>query len=1338
MNKIFSILILLLLFCVKSFALKDTLKSGNFEFSENKGQWEQCVLYKSNIKNGNIYLEKNCFTVDLLRISDIEHSHAHDGFADDDNRYKPIHRHAYKMNFLNSNPSVSIFPAEKTTDYCNFFIGNDESKWASHVRKYKSVMYKGLYNDVDLKVFSNQNTFKYEFIIHPGGNPHDIEIEYNGVDNIKVLNEQLLITTSVDRIFELKPFAYQEISGKAVEVKCKYVLKKNKVRFQPEEYNSNYPLIIDPALVFSTYTGSGSDNWGFTATFDLQGNVYSGGIVDGTDYPVSTGAYDETFRGIWDVAIIKYDPTGTSRLYASYLGGSSSEMPHSLIVNEFNELQIFGTTGSANFPTSAGAYDRTFNGGTTIYYDNTVVFNNGVDIFVSRLSPDGSQLRASTFIGGSGNDGLNFRPGYAAVMMHGNDSLYFNYADGARGEIITDDRNNVYIGTCTFSTDFPTTSNAYQRFSGGRQDGIVFKLDYNLSNLIWSSYIGGSGDDAIYSVDVDSHYDLYVAGGTNSVNFPTTSGAYRTSYLGGSADAFLSHFSQNGNVLMQSTFFGSPVYDQAYFVRTDKYNNAFIFGQTKASGSTLIYNASYSRPNSGQFIAKFNPILTNLVWSTTFGTGNGKPNISPTAFAVDICRRIYVSGWGREWAGHSPYNDWTATEGTKNMDITPGAYQDTTDGQDFYVMVMADDASALDYATYFGELHYDACWYSGHDHVDGGTSRFDKRGSIYQSVCASCGACNQFPTFPNPGAWSNSNRSTNCNNAIFKFNIFNNFTLAEFTMPNIGCAPHTVNFNNTSDGVTFQWDFGDGSLFSTQRNPTHTYTHSGVFNVTLIAIDHSSCNTADTMIRQIQILSDTTYRLPDINMCPGDMRQIGVTPNPDTTVTYRWVPSSGINDPTVSNPFASPSVSTNYTLFVSNGICTDTIHQNVNIVHISVNAGNDTLTCSGSTRLTAFTGQTGLSYIWSTNRNFTDTLNHPVTNNIIYVTVTQSTMYYVMAFIDGCWGIDSVKVDLMNFIGTSVIVNPLCHDDCTGQITITPNGGTAPYHFVWSNGSVLPQLDSLCAGIYHVTITDNAGCISMSDLEVVQPDLLAGNIQSTNIPCTEVCNGTVNPNILGGTQPYNYIWSNSSTASALIDLCPGIYSVTITDIHNCRVFLTDTVFLKPILVNIHAYADKDTIYNGLNTTLHVNYIPGITYNWSPQGSLSDPHSPNPVASPTQSTMYYVTVTDPYGCMAVDSVPIVVIDVYCYEPYIFVPNAFTPNADQNNDVLFVRSNYIENLTFSVYDRWGEKVFETNDITKGWNGRYKGRDCDPGVYVFHLDATCFNLKPFSKKGNVTLIR
>ena len=366
-------------------------------------------------------------------------------------------------------------------------------------------------------------------------------------------------------------------------------------------------------MIFSTYSGSDIDNWGFTATYDNDNNVYSGGIAFGVGYPVTTGAYQTKFGGGVatnytaygeDVAIIKYDPTGTKRLYATYLGGKGSEMPHSMIVNQFNELLIFGTTGSDNFPVSADAYSKTFKGGTEVTYDFSIDFKNGSDIFVSKLSADGTQLLASTYVGGSENDGLNFRPSDVYYMMEGNDSLFYNYGDDARGEIITDNLNNVYIGSCTFSSDFPVTCNSFQPQSGGLEEGVVFKLDYNLSNLVWSSYIGGSGDDAIYSIDVDKNYNLYVAGGTNSANFPTTSNALHKNYLGGTADAFVAHISEDGTKLLGSTFYGSTEYDQAYFVRTDKHNNPYLAGQTMAHGSDLIYHTKYNRPNSGQFIAK--------------------------------------------------------------------------------------------------------------------------------------------------------------------------------------------------------------------------------------------------------------------------------------------------------------------------------------------------------------------------------------------------------------------------------------------------------------------------------------------------------------------------------------------------------------------------------------------------------------------------------------------------------------------------------------------------------------------------------------------------------------
>ncbi len=260
--------------------------------------------------------------------------------------------------------------------------------------------------------------------------------------------------------------------------------------------------------------------------------------------------------------------------------------------------------------------------------------------------------------------------------------------------------------------------------------------------------------------------------------------------------------------------------------------------------------------------------------------------------------------------------------------------------------MFVDDASAIDYATFFGEQHYAVCSYSGHDHVDGGTSRFDKRGNIYQSVCASCGSCDSFPTFPNPGAWSNTNNSGNCNNAVFKINISHDFVLADFDVPDIGCAPDTVYFNNTSIGAEFIWDSGDGSPVSSDVNPVHIYTQSGIFNVSLIVNDATSCNFSDTVVKQIQILADTSYFLASAHICKGDFLQIGIPPNSDTAVTYTWSPSEGLSDTTVSNPFAQPDTTMQYLLLVSNGICVDSLYQKVNVHNTEVWGGSDTVVCT--------------------------------------------------------------------------------------------------------------------------------------------------------------------------------------------------------------------------------------------------------------------------------------------------------------------------------------------------------------------------------------------------------
>ena len=299
-------------------------------------------------------------------------------------------------------------------------------------------------------MFSVEDKLKYELHLQPNARVKDIKIEYDGLESINILDGDLICNTSFSTTIEHKPFSYQIVDGKLIEVKCHYRLKNNTISFVfPNGYDKSKKLIIDPTLEFSTFSGSFANNFGYTATYDDFGFLYSGSTVFGSGYPTTTGAFQISFSsGTVDIGITKYDTTGTQMIYSTYLGGDSDELPHSMVVNSSNELFIFGTTSSLNFPTTNGAYQTIFNGGT--YYGVGglgVTFNNGSDIFVSKLSASGGSLLSSTYIGGSENDGLNIHV-----------PINKNYADEVRGEIDIDKNNNVYIATCTKSADFPVTN----------------------------------------------------------------------------------------------------------------------------------------------------------------------------------------------------------------------------------------------------------------------------------------------------------------------------------------------------------------------------------------------------------------------------------------------------------------------------------------------------------------------------------------------------------------------------------------------------------------------------------------------------------------------------------------------------------------------------------------------------------------------------------------------------------------------------------------------------------------------------------------------------------------
>ena len=1228
---------------------RDTLGVGTqVLFTENAGQWNSPVRYAAQLHNAALFLEDGGIVVALREPTSHPYPSAH-----------VLHCHAYRMRFEGS--SVQPRGEGQQDGYSNYFLGNSPAGWHSGVRDYAVARYTEVYPNTDLEIYTASAALKYNWIVHPGGNPQTVALVYEGTDGVDVDRDgNLRVRTTVNDVVELRPYVFQMHGDKEVEVKSHWSVERTKdgyrIGIEVGSYDSTKDLVIDPTLIFSTYTGSTADNWGTTAAYDSHKNVYTAGLVFGIGYPVSIGAYDENSNGNADIGIFKFDSSGTQRLWATYLGGAAADMPHSMFVNLFDELLVMGTTGSDNFPVTAGAFQSAHAGGQTINYEgsSTINFAEGSDIFVSRLSADGTQLKASTYVGGTGNDGLNYKHYFNSsyqIIMAGNDSLYYNYGDGARGEIISDNFGNVYVGSTTMSTDFPTTAEAFLPSYAARQEGVAFKLDYNLRNMIWSSYIGGTNDDAVYSIDLDSSYNLLVCGGTNSYNFPTTAGAYRTTYQGGTADGFVSKISADGSTLLASTYVGSTAYDQLYFVRTGRRDEVFLFGQTKATGSTMIHNAGYSVPGGGMLLMRMTPDMLSDQWSTVFGTP-GRVNLSPTAFAADICNRVYAAGWGRDFVNYNGVQWYTA--GTTGMETTTDAFQDSTDGQDFYLISIDADANNLEYATFFGELHGNSgSSYGGGDHVDGGTSRFDRLATLYQSVCGSCSGTQGFPTTAN--AWSDSNLSSNCNNAIFRFNVTDDFPVAEFIPPTSGCAPYTVHLQNTGRGTAYLWDFGDGST-STETSPTHTFTSPGVYTIRLIAAMPGGCADFDTTYHTLQVLSSSEFSHTPLVGCGGST-QIGVPPT--LGIAYFWT-GDPVSDPSVSNPW-----------------------------------------------------------------------------------VNQAGTYVLHSVVAGCVQIDTFTVRTYTIVDEPLLTAIHCHDSANGS-ALLPLGAeissdSITYTITPSAASQLTDsailFSGLGAGSYTVTI-DGYGCTTTRTFTLANPEPPAYEKEVSPALCDDSCGGWIHL-----TYDLSAVPEIEPRDTIVGGLCAGSYITTLTSF-GCPLTDTSVIVREHLLDSLRAYADAERVYVGESVRLHATLdadAAGVGFRWSPAGDLDDPTAQHPLATPTDTlACYTVVATAPSGCTATDSVCIHGTEVICGAPIFVIPNAFTPNADGINDRICFNSDELIEFSITIFNRWGEKVYESDDPTECWDGTYRGHQCLAGVYTYTCHIRCLADIENDFKGDITLIK
>ncbi|KUG08234.1 gliding motility-associated C-terminal domain-containing protein [Solirubrum puertoriconensis] len=899
----------------------------SLEFIENKGQWDARARYAAPLPaGGRMFVEPGGLTYSLFDPTAFQHGHSPEAgksAALPPQQDAKIKAHAYRMRFVDARKNTKLEPIEATKEVRNYLLGADAKKWASNVGSYRELRYRGLWNGIDAHLYENkQSLFEYDFELQPKADPNVIKLRYEGADAIRLRADGALeIKTSVGTVTELVPRAWQlGAGGERQPVSCRYVLRGQEVSFALGRYDRARPLLIDPTVVFSTFTGASADNWGFTATYDQQGNMYSGGIADGSGYPVSTGAYDTSFGGVWDIAIIKYNTATTgaaSRVWATYLGGSAMEAPHSMVVNSRGELIVLGSTSSSNYPTTSSAYDRSFAGGRN-FSANGLPYANGVDIVVTRLNAAGSGLLGSTYVGGSSNDGV-----LESI------TLANNYGDQFRGDVIVDANDNVYFASSTSSAsnsagsnNFPVVRGFRNSYQGGSSDAVVCKLTPDLSDLVWSTFLGGANSDAAYSIQLNAAGEVYVSGGTNSDNIGNANGAYFPTRRG-DIDGFIARISTTGNqpTLERLTYLGTTAYDQAYFIQLDDQGGVYALGQTR--GSVPVTTGVYSIANGKQFIQKLSADLSTLLISTTFGSGRSAPDLSPTAFLVDQCERIYVCGWGG-----------TNNVGNGNVAgliTTANAMQRTSDGNDFYLIQFAPYATAVEYATYFGGTE------GRGEHVDGGTSRFDRRGFVYQAVCGGCGGSSSFPVPPGAGTYSNRNNSGNCNNAAFKIDFGINAAVAG---PNqnicIDAAP--LRLGGQPSGGTWSGTGVSGSV-AAGYTFTPSVAQAGTHKLTYSVASTGTCVTTST-------LDMTVVPISTINFSP--LAPACVNGN---TVQLTATPAGGtFSGPGVAGTTFSPAVAGTGTHTITytlpSPMCGSTTQRVVVSPNPQVVAGTDTALCS--------------------------------------------------------------------------------------------------------------------------------------------------------------------------------------------------------------------------------------------------------------------------------------------------------------------------------------------------------------------------------------------------------
>ena len=542
--------------------------------------------------------------------------------------------------------------------------------------------------------------------------------------------------------------------------------------------------------------------------------------------------------------------------------------------------------------------------------------------------------------------------------------------------------------------------------------------------------------------------------------------------------------------------------------------------------------------------------------------------------------------------------------------------------------------------------------------------------------------------------------------------------------PNVSICPSSSIQLNASGATTYLWSPSTGLNFNNISNPMASPIVTTTYVVT--GTSAAGCVLNDTIVVTISnILS--VFAGPDVTICSGDTILLSTAGG----VVYNWTPSATLQTPTLATTNAFPTSTTTYTVNVTDAnSCSgsDSITVFVN-PSMGITTSGTTPICDGQSATLNATpiGGTGpFTYNWS------NSLSGPGPQTVS----PNTTITYTVSITDsnGC------SSPVQNIL---VTVNPTpsatlqsssnvsCFGGSNGTATVNASGGTPGYSYSWlPNGGTAVTGTSLSNGIYTCTITDAAGCTTTQSVTMTQPTAIQLANASSPEHCTSA-DGSASVSASGGTPGFTFTWSNSSTNDTISNLTSGSYTVVATDANGC-IDSTTVVVGNTSGANANA-GTAVTITAGQSTVL--NGSGGVSYTWSPPAGLSCTNCQFPVATPSVTTVYTLTVTDANGCTDSDTVT-VFVDIACGE--IFVPNAFSPNGDNANDTFYVRGNCIKFMQFEIYNRWGEKVFSSTDPAKGWDGTWRGEKCEAATFTYFLRATLIDDTQINKQGTISLVK